>query len=306
MTEAGARFAGALADFFRHNVRKTWCGREGFVPLRRQPIRNAAAPIDQGVTGQLHPQSPEAGAPAETFETRWRQRFNEFAELRDDDAGVAGWTPTGLEARVRRFVALWSRGRPGDLWLDAGCGAGTYARLLLDNGLEVVGVDYSLLALRKARMRSSANIQYVVSDLRHLPFRREVFDGVICFGVTQALSESGSALRELAALAKPESEVWVDALNRWCIVHVYDFLKRRIRGRPMHLRYESPREMMRLMADSGFDNVRLHWMPILPSRSQRFQVFVESRIGEWAYRFVPLLGLIFCHAFIVTGRKRRG
>ena len=36
-----------------------------------------------------------------SFESKWRERFEEFAELRDDDAGIAGWSPSGLETRFR-------------------------------------------------------------------------------------------------------------------------------------------------------------------------------------------------------------
>ena len=68
----------------------------------------------------------------DTFETAWRSRFEEFASIRDDDAGIAGWSPAGLDARMRRFTGLWRPSREGLRWLDAGCGAGTYTRYLFE------------------------------------------------------------------------------------------------------------------------------------------------------------------------------
>jgi hypothetical protein len=43
----------------------------------------------------------ELGTPpeGEQFEVTWRSRFAEFADESDDDAGIAGWSCSGLEAR---------------------------------------------------------------------------------------------------------------------------------------------------------------------------------------------------------------
>lgn len=42
----------------------------------------------------------------------------------------------------------------GALWLDIGCGAGTYTRMLASEGLRVIGIDYSLPSLVKACKRT--------------------------------------------------------------------------------------------------------------------------------------------------------
>ena len=127
--------------------------------------------------------------------------------MRDDDAGIAGWTATGLDARVRRFLKLWKPGESGLRWLDAGCGAGTYTRILRGQHREVVGVDYSLPTLRRAAARDEEGAVYTVADVTSLPFRGEQFDGVLCLGVTQALAAGEPALRELARLLKPGGEL---------------------------------------------------------------------------------------------------
>jgi len=240
------------------------------------------------------------------FEDQWRERFEEFASLRDDDAGIAGWSSTGLEARVRRFRALWKvPGKPGGRWLDAGCGAGTYTRMLLDARQDVVGVDYSNVTLRKAAMRNLSGASFVAADVRFLPFRAETFDGALCLGVTQALAESDGAIRSLATTLKPGGDVWLDALNGWCVIHVWGRLRRRIRGKPRHLRYESPWRMKRLLRECGFDNVRLHWMPIAPGGSPALQHVAESPATTWLMRWIPMAGPLFSHAFILQGTKRR-
>ena len=237
------------------------------------------------------------------FEDEWRDRFHEFAELRDDDAGIAGWSATGLQARVRRFRDLWKPGERGARWLDAGCGAGTYTRILADHGLQVVGVDYSFPTVRKASMRGLGPATLVVADVRRLPFRPGAFDGVLCLGVTQALSESGAAVRELAAQVRPGGELWLDALNRWCVVHAYAQMKRRLGGRPVHLRYESPARLKRLLEDLGFAKVELRWMPILPGRWRTLQRLIESRPLSLLLEWVPPVAMLASHAFIVRAER---
>jgi SAM-dependent methyltransferase len=241
----------------------------------------------------------------ESFEARWRERFCEFAENRDDDAGIAGWSVTGLEARMRRFAGLWRRPESRGHWLDAGCGAGTYSRFLRDQGQDVVGVDYLLPTLQKARVRGGGTGNYAVADVRRLPFRADSFDGVLCFGVTQALADSEPAIRELAASVRPGGELWVDALNRRCLVHAAELLKRRLRGRPMHLRYESPGSIKRFVRGQGLENVRLHWMPILPANWPRLQNWLERPFAQRLVAWLPFVGLSFSHAFIVHASKPR-
>ncbi len=233
------------------------------------------------------------------FEARWRARFVEFAEDHEDDAGIAGWSATGLEARLRRFAGLWRCSDRDGRWLDAGCGAGTYVRLLSTHGLTVIGIDYSLPTVRKARMRGEGSGLYAVADVRRLPFRAGTFDGVLCFGVMQALTDSASALVELGNKVRPGGELWVDALNRWCVVNALDLLRRRLRGRAIHLRYESPGNMKRSLRAQGFEAVQVHWMPILPARWQRWQRWLERPLAQRMLAVLPLCGRLLCHAFIV-------
>jgi len=242
----------------------------------------------------------------DTFEHAWRNRFEEFASLRDDDAGIAGWSSAGLDARLRRFAELWHPGRPGMRWLDAGCGAGTYTRYLMGRNIDMTGIDYSLPAIRKAKMRSPREIGFAVADVRQLPFRAESFDGVLCFGVIQALGESETALRELCLLMRPGGELWVDALNRAFVINAARVLARKLRRRPTHLRYESPRNLKRILTAQGFRDVAVFWMPMAPPRWPRLQHFVETPVLRRMLQVIPLFGLLISHSFIVRCTKPVG
>lgn len=242
-------------------------------------------------------------SPSPSFEQDWRRRFTEFAETNNDDAGIAGWSAPGLAARLKRFARLLEQRRVAGRWLDVGCGAGTYSRLLAAAGADVVAVDYSLPTLQKARQRSPMLRQWCVGDVNRLPLRPALFDGVLCFGVTQALSGSEQAVRELAANVKTGGEIWIDGLNAWCLASFADRLSRRLRGKPMHLRYESPRRLRLLLRRQGLTRAKVFWVPILPGRLRPLQWLVDNSVARAVFAGAWPLGALLSHAFIVRAEK---
>jgi len=245
------------------------------------------------------PAAPDKGG----FERRWRSRFEQFAETNENDAGISGWSEAGLGARLRHFSRVWRTEARG-LWLDAGCGPGTYTRHLAEGGQEVVALDYSLPTLRKAVARCPGTRLWALGDVNALPLPAGRFDGVLCFGVLQALADPEPALRELARVLRPGGEFWVDALNAWFAPNLFDRWRRRLRGKPLHLRYDSPGRILELLRGWGFQGVVLDWVPIAPSRLAFLQPFLESPWLRGLLRLVPGLGRMGAHAFVVRARKR--
>lgn len=249
--------------------------------------------------------SQEDSSKGSSFERGWKKRFGQYADARDDDAGIAGWTQSGLETRVRNFDALWAPMTEARSWLDAGCGAGTYSRFMVGKGKQVVGLDYCFPAVKKALSRSSDGVVWGVADVTRLPIVNGSFDGVICFGVTQALSTSNEVSRELAAAVKPGGEIWIDALNSICLPHLIGRLKRKLLQRDMHLRYESPRQLRRAMEDAGIVKLKRYWIPILPYRFCRYQWFFETQGMRWLLHSVPMLGALLSHGFVIKGYRQQ-
>jgi SAM-dependent methyltransferase len=235
------------------------------------------------------------------FEKRWRQRFAEFARLHDDDAGVAGWSPSGLQTRFRFFTSRWGGARRHALYLDVGCGAGTYSRWLADAGLQVVGVDYSPPALMKARQRDATRISYCAADASRLPFPDASVDGILCFGVLQAVKHSQPFVAEAARVLKPGGEFWIDALNATGPLALWDQARRRFQRKPMHLRYESSRRLLAALRGAGFSDLTLHWLLMMPAGQPALQAFCESRPLRYALRTVPMLGALTSHSFLIRG-----
>jgi len=241
--------------------------------------------------------------PPSGFEARWRERFQRYANAHDDDASIAGWSSSGLDARFRHFCKVWQGARAGSIWIDAGCGAGTYARRLAEDDLEVYGLDYSLPTIRKARERSPTVRGWSVADVNRLPLRTGTADGLLCFGVMQALGSTDAAVDEMARVLRPGGEVWIDALNRACLPDMLKLFWQRLRNQPAHLRYDSSADLVASMARRGFEDVRVHWVPILPAQLHRLQWLVESPLIRHLFRTVPAFGRLLSHAFVVHARR---
>lgn len=144
---------------------------------------------------------------------------------KDDYAGSFGfqWNrfrKTQLDSRSgqpisrRRFYAStgWSREElRGRLLLDAGCGAGRFAEVALEDGAIVVAMDYSsaVEACRDNLSRFS-EIDVVQADIFRLPFQRSRFDGVYSLGVLQHTPDPQRAFHSLSAPLRPGGQLAVD------------------------------------------------------------------------------------------------
>jgi len=238
------------------------------------------------------------------FQARWKSDFEHRATSFDDDAGIAGWTTSGLLTRFRSFCRVWVGAPPNALWLDVGCGAGTYTRFLAEEGLSVVGIDYSLPTLVKARARSALGISWVTGDATRLPIREGSIDGALCFGVLQAVAATEPVLQAIARAMKPAGTLWIDALNARCIPNSIEIHRRHLAGKPLHLRYETANTLRAALGESGFEAIMLHWVPILPPRLQRLQPLSESRPVRWLLRCIPALAARVSHSMLVEARRR--
>jgi len=169
----------------------------------------------------------------------------------------------------------------------------------------VLGIDYSFPTVAKAKTRGGQEISFCVADATALPVRSGSFDGALSLGVTQALSSSERLAGALAQSVRPGGQVWVDGLNAWCFVHLLSEARRTARGRPRHLRYETPGAIKRLLRAHGFAGLRVFWLPIVPARLQWLQRLIETRPVRILLRALPPLGALLSHSFIVCGVKQR-
>jgi SAM-dependent methyltransferase len=143
----------------------------------------------------------------------------------DNPAGQAEHTRQTREA-YDRLAAVWSATtddgsynglleRPavralvppdldGAAVLEAGCGSGSQAEWLLDQGAEVIGIDLSPRMVREAAHRCAGRGRFFVADLSQpLPLEPRSLDGVTCSLALHYVRDLAVPLRSFAAALRP-------------------------------------------------------------------------------------------------------
>jgi ubiquinone/menaquinone biosynthesis C-methylase UbiE len=91
--------------------------------------------------------------------------------------------------------------------LDAGCGSCFNSILLAERGFSIVGVDFSIAALKvgehflHSEHRDAIHIG--CSDILRLPFADNTFNYILCYGVLMHIADIEGAVCELSRVIKP-------------------------------------------------------------------------------------------------------
>jgi SAM-dependent methyltransferase len=239
-----------------------------------------------------------------TFEEEWRERFGRYATRHQVDHLISGWSSAGLRERVSTFEKLLDGGLlpDGARVLELGCGAGTYVRLLGARGHRVVGLDYSLPSLSRAKTADPSGAgRYLAGGAYALPFAAASLQAVICIGVLQVLDRPGQALDEMTRVLQPGGLLLVETLNAWNPVALARRFMAFSRQRSTRLHYGSVRGLERLMAVRGARPRQR--VPILPPPLSFPAVATRLRLRsvDGVLRSVPGLRTITPHAFWVVG-----
>jgi 2-polyprenyl-3-methyl-5-hydroxy-6-metoxy-1,4-benzoquinol methylase len=119
-----------------------------------------------------------------------------------------------LEASEHYLRYLWAAAIASTkMVLDAGCGTGYGSELLAKAGAaRVVGVDIEPEALPSSSDYEA--VEFVVADLRSLPFADAEFQMVTCFEVIEHLDDRSAALRELRRVLSDDGFLLLSSPNR--------------------------------------------------------------------------------------------
>ncbi len=105
--------------------------------------------------------------------------------------------------------------------LDMGCGNGRHSKVALEQGYEVVGLDASKKLLDICRNKIDS-MEWVMGDVKELPFDDRTFERIICIAVIHHLkSDRVSCVKEIKRVLKPRGEAlisaWAREHERWDI-----------------------------------------------------------------------------------------
>ncbi len=177
----------------------------------------------------------------------------------------------GLDQRWRRITAR-SVVHRGDRVLDAACGTGDLAIADREAGGEVTGIDFSQRMLDRARKKDPL-VEWVRGDILRLEFEDDSFDVVtVGFGIRNVENLEGG-LTELRRVLSGGGRIGILEITRprGALRHFYGLwfdrvvplLGKVLPGGAAYAylpasvkRFPGPEELGRLLADSGFEDVR--------------------------------------------------
>jgi SAM-dependent methyltransferase len=178
-------------------------------PVVAQWRRSALQRVASGGTAmreQATTITTPATAAALTQAELWGERAGDWAALVESEADP--WLgPVYAEVLDRLAV------RPGTALLDAGCGAGRFARRAAGRGAHVAGIDITPALLDIARAHvPGADLR--LGDLQRLPWPDDAFDVVTGFNTFFYAEDLGEALREAHRVARPGGRLALTAFGR--------------------------------------------------------------------------------------------
>ncbi len=109
--------------------------------------------------------------------------------------------------KISHFNQIGITFEQGENVLEAGCGDGAVI-ISLQKLFKVkgYGVDFAPSAKQQAyclMQEESQNFQFVLSDIRVLPFAENSFDKIVCLGVVEHMKDPVEPIRELYRVLKP-------------------------------------------------------------------------------------------------------
>lgn len=121
-----------------------------------------------------------------------------FADYFSQVQATAGWN--ALLGSFARFAALPPLARV----LDVGCGPGSLARRLADEGHTVAGLDSSpdMIAQAKKLSPDTRGISFEVGDALAMRFADDDFDAVLATNVVFLLPDPAAGVREMARVTR--------------------------------------------------------------------------------------------------------
>ena len=157
---------------------------------------------------------PSDPGPTRTAED-WQRRYQE---------GDTPWDSGLVDEELKRVVADYALarkalgGRLGNA-VEFGCGTGTNSLFLAQAGFDVTAIDYSPLAIEKARLRAAANsvdVRWLVGDLSAIDSAADSFDFLFdrgCYHCVRRAGQLSGYLKAVERLMRPGATLLILAGN---------------------------------------------------------------------------------------------
>jgi len=138
----------------------------------------------------------------------------EFDKVYRSFIGPLIWTDSRIPKELKEIVELHNPKTS----LELGCGLGVFSSFMSSQGIKATGVDFSSVAVEKAKKRVANNIykpEYIVGDVTNLEIINEQFDVSYDVGCFHCLNEESQQkyVSEIYRLLKPGATHLIWALD---------------------------------------------------------------------------------------------
>lgn len=182
-------------------------GETGLNLLRCQACRQTY-PIIRGI-----PRFVSTDGYASSFSFEWRR----FSTTQLDSA--RGWSRS--EERFQQSLDFPLNELKGKLVLDAGCGMGRFAEIVVKYGGTVVGVDLSYAVDFAAKNLAEQELaHFLQADLCRIPLRHGIFDLIYSLGVLHHTPDPPGTFKKLIPLLKPGGKITVTLYSAYNKIYV--------------------------------------------------------------------------------------
>lgn len=157
------------------------------------------------------------------------------------------------EDAPRRREFLLGNVSAGERVLDLGCGDGTFAAALAQAGARTTGADVAEAALTRARERHPGPDYVRIEPHGPWPFEDGAFDAVWAGETIEHVADTERWVDEVRRVLRPGGRLLVTTPAVGPLVRA----RRAPDPRGQHLRFYTRRTLRELLADMGFEEVRV-------------------------------------------------
>jgi SAM-dependent methyltransferase len=193
--------------------------------------------------------------------------------------------------------------RPNGRFLDVSCGQGTLVGLARQAGAQSYGLDFSAVAVRRAREGIQHHC-FTVGDGAHLPYPDQCFDYVTCIGSLEHFDEPSTGMQEIRRVLRGDGAAYILLPNTFSLLGNVRYACRHgdafDDGQPIQ-RYNTRLGWTRMLLQSG---LRVQWVAkyeITRPRTRADLSWYLRRPRHLAHLLIGLavpLNLANCHVFV--------